>query len=223
VHGPINAVAVEVIACPCALGLATPMSIMVATVRRATSGVLLRGAVAIENLRKIDTRMQGSEHPLAAAIVFAARERGLWLEKPEQFNTGSGFGVRGTVGGRSRAPSDTALMAQLGVDVVPPASQAAALPTQSASVMHLAVGAKPAGLLTVSVGRALNRPGCRRPSRWTRPARSPRAGPGDLRVVELVGSGWAWGTSFSWNAVQADAVQSGARASKLVADLDLRR
>lgn len=46
---------------------------------------------------------------------------------------------------------------------------------------------------------------------------------GDLRVVELVGSGWAWGTSFSWNAVQADAVQSRARASKLVADLDLRR
>ncbi|HRD84702.1 MAG TPA: heavy metal translocating P-type ATPase, partial [Rubrivivax sp.] len=172
--------------CPCALGLATPMSIMVATGRGATSGVLFRDAAAIENLRKIDTLIvdktgtltegrpsferavaaagntedevlrlaasldQGSEHPLAAAIVAAARDKGLALEKPEQFDSESGIGVRGTVGGRSLALGNTALMAQLGVDVAPLASQAEALRTQGASVMHLAVDAKLAGLLAVS-------------------------------------------------------------------------
>ena len=186
VYGLINAVAVLIIACPCALGLATPMSIMVATGRGATSGVLFRDAAAIENLRKIDTLIvdktgtltegrpsferavaaagntedevlrlaasldQGSEHPLAAAIVSAARERGLSLEKPEQFDSESGIGVRGTVGGRSLALGNTALMAQLGVDVAPLASQAEALRAQGASVMHLAVDAKLAGLLAVS-------------------------------------------------------------------------
>jgi len=186
VYGLINAVAVLIIACPCALGLATPMSIMVATGRGATSGVLFRDAAAIENLRKIDTLIvdktgtltegrpsferavaasgntedevlrlaasldQGSEHPLAATIVSAARERGLSLEKPEQFDSESGIGVRGTVGGRSLALGNTALMAQLGVDVGPLASQAEALRAQGASVMHLAVDAKLAGLLAVS-------------------------------------------------------------------------
>ncbi|WP_375140868.1 heavy metal translocating P-type ATPase [Ideonella aquatica] len=186
VYGLINAVAVLIIACPCALGLATPMSIMVATGRGATSGVLFRDAAAIENLRKIDTLIvdktgtltegrpsferavaapgnsedevlrlaasldQGSEHPLAAAIVSAARQRGLSLEKPEQFDSESGIGVRGTVGGRSLALGNTALMAQLGVDVVPLASQAEALRAQGASVMHLAVDARLAGLLAVS-------------------------------------------------------------------------
>ena len=186
VYGLINAVAVLIIACPCALGLATPMSIMVATGRGATSGVLFRDAAAIENLRKIDTLIvdktgtltegrpsferavaaaghtdeqvlqwaasldQGSEHPLAAAIVSAARERGLTLHKPEQFDSESGIGVRGTVGGRSLALGNTALMAQLGVDVSPLASQAEALRAQGASVMHLAVDAKLAGLLAVS-------------------------------------------------------------------------
>jgi len=186
VYGLINAVAVLIIACPCALGLATPMSIMVATGRGATSGVLFRDAAAIENLRKIDTLIvdktgtltegrpsferavaasgntedevlrlaasldQGSEHPLAATIVSAARERGLSLEKPEQFDSESGIGVRGTVGGRSLALGNTALMAQLGVDVAPLASQAEALRAQGASVMHLAVDAKLAGLLAVS-------------------------------------------------------------------------
>jgi Cu+-exporting ATPase len=186
VYGLINAVAVLIIACPCALGLATPMSIMVATGRGATSGVLFRDADAIENLRKIDTLIvdktgtltegrptferaiaapattedevlrlaasldQGSEHPLAAAIVAAARERGLALEKPEQFDSESGIGVRGTVGGRALALGNTALMAQLGVDVAPLAAQAEALRAQGASVMHLAVDARLTGLLAVS-------------------------------------------------------------------------
>ena len=186
VYGLINAVAVLIIACPCALGLATPMSIMVATGRGATSGVLFRDAAAIENLRKIDTLIvdktgtltegrptferavampgfaedevlrlaasldQGSEHPLAAAIVAAAKDRGLALDKPEQFDSGSGIGVRGMVAGKALGLGNTALMEQLGVDVSAMASQAEALRAQGASVMHLAVDKKLVGLLAVS-------------------------------------------------------------------------
>jgi Cu+-exporting ATPase len=186
VYGLINAVAVLIIACPCALGLATPMSIMVATGRGATQGVLFRDAAAIENLRKIDTLIvdktgtltkgrpaferavaavgfaeddvlrlaasldQGSEHPLAAAIVKAAHERGLPLTAAEQFDSASGIGVRGIVAGHALALGNTALMQQSGVNVAPLATQAEALRSQGASVMHLAVGGRLAGLLAVS-------------------------------------------------------------------------
>ena len=186
VYGLINAVAVLIIACPCALGLATPMSIMVATGRGATHGVLFRDAAAIENLRNIDTLIvdktgtltegrptferaigaagntehevlrlaasldQGSEHPLAAAIVAAARERGLALDKPEQFDSASGIGVRGTLGGKALALGNTALMEQLGIDVSSLAPQAEALRGEGASVMHLAVDTRLVGLLAVS-------------------------------------------------------------------------
>jgi Cu+-exporting ATPase len=186
VYGLITAVTVLIIACPCALGLATPMSIMVATGRGATQGVLFRDAAAIENLCKIDTLIvdktgtltegkpaferalgvngfsddevlrlaasldQGSEHPLAAAIVNAARERKLDLEKAEQFDSASGIGVKGLVGGQSLSIGNTTLMEQLGIDVTPLASQAEELRGQGASVMHLAVDGKLAGLLAVS-------------------------------------------------------------------------
>ena len=186
VYGLINAVCVLIIACPCALGLATPMSIMVATGRGATHGVLFRDAAAIENLRKVDTLIvdktgtltegrpaferavagagfsedevlrlaasldQGSEHPLAAAIVAAARDRKLTLDKPEQFDSASGIGVQGNVAGKTLALGNTAWMQQLGVDVAALAAQAEALRTQGASVMHLAVDRQLAGLLAVS-------------------------------------------------------------------------
>jgi Cu+-exporting ATPase len=186
VFGLINAVSVLIIACPCALGLATPMSIMVATGRGATQGVLFRDAAAIENLRKIDTLIidktgtltegrptferavpapgyeadevlrlaasldQGSEHPLADAIVRAARERGMTLDKPENFESGSGIGVRGQVAGRQLALGNTSLMAQLGVSVTPLLAQAEALRAEGASVMHLAVDGQLTGLLAVS-------------------------------------------------------------------------
>jgi Cu+-exporting ATPase len=186
VYGLINAVTVLIIACPCALGLATPMSIMVATGRGATQGVLFRDAAAIENLCKVDTLIvdktgtltegkpvferavaangfsedevlrlaasldQGSEHPLAGAIVNAARDRKLSLEKAEQFDAASGIGVKGVVGGKSLAIGNPTLMQQLGIDVAPLASQAEALRGQGASVMHLAVDGKLAGLLAVS-------------------------------------------------------------------------
>jgi P-type Cu+ transporter len=186
VYGLINAVAVLIIACPCALGLATPMSIMVATGRGATLGVLFKDAAAIENMRKIDTLIvdktgtltqgrptferavglneytdsevlrlaasldQGSEHPLAVALVAAAREQGLVLSKPEQFDSASGIGVRGVVAGRALALGNTALMQSLGVDVAALLLQADSLRSQGASVMHLAVDGRLAGLLAVA-------------------------------------------------------------------------
>jgi Cu+-exporting ATPase len=186
VYALINAVAVLIIACPCALGLATPMSIMVATGKGATHGVLFRDAAAIENLRKIDTLIidktgtltegrpvfdrvvaasgfdesevlrlaasldQGSEHPLAEAIVNAAHERGLSLETPDNFESGSGIGVRGQVGDRQLALGNTALMEQLGISVQSLIPQAEELRSEGASVMHLAINGELAGLLAVS-------------------------------------------------------------------------
>ncbi|MDP3671417.1 MAG: heavy metal translocating P-type ATPase [Telluria sp.] len=186
VFGLINSVAVLIIACPCALGLATPMSIMVATGKSATQGVLFRDAAAIEKLREVDTLIvdktgtltegkpafdraiaapgftedevlrlaasldQGSEHPLAEAIVRAARERKLALEKAEEFESESGIGVRGKVGGKTLALGNTALMSEAGVSVDELKADAEALRSEGASVMHLALGGKLAGLLAVS-------------------------------------------------------------------------
>ena len=186
VFGLINAVAVLIIACPCALGLATPMSVMVATGRAATQGVLFRDAAAIEKMREVDTLIvdktgtltegrpafetaiataeftrgevlrlaasldQGSEHPLADAIVSAAREQGLLLAKPADFESGSGIGVRGTVEGRQLALGNTALMEQVGADVAAMKADAERLRGEGASVMHLAVDGRLAGLLAVT-------------------------------------------------------------------------
>jgi Cu+-exporting ATPase len=186
VYGLVNAVAVLIIACPCALGLATPMSIMVATGKAATQGVLFRDAAAIERLRTVDTLIvdktgtltegkpafdravpvaggqadevlrvaasldQGSEHPLADAIVRAARERGLSLDKPESFESSSGIGVRGRVVGRSLALGNAALMTQLGVAAGQLKVQAEALRSEGATVMYLAADGGLLGLLAVS-------------------------------------------------------------------------
>lgn len=186
VYGLINAVAVLIIACPCALGLATPMSIMVATGKAAGQGILFRDAAAIEHLRTVDVLIvdktgtltagkpafdraipatgfsadevlglaasldQGSEHPLAEAIVAAARARGLTLDTPENFESASGIGVSGHVAGRLLALGNTALMAQVGVSVDSLLAQAEALRAEGASVMHLAVDGRLAGLLAVA-------------------------------------------------------------------------
>ncbi|MDP3608092.1 MAG: heavy metal translocating P-type ATPase [Methylophilus sp.] len=186
VFGLINAVAVLIIACPCALGLATPMSIMVATGKAASQGVLFRDAAAIENFRKVDTLIvdktgtltegkprfnlavalsgytedeilrlaasldQGSEHPLADAIVKAAREKSLVIDKVDSFESSTGIGVRGRVSGKQLALGNTALMDQLNVQIEPLKIQADELRTTGASVMYLAVDNKLAGLLSVS-------------------------------------------------------------------------
>jgi Cu+-exporting ATPase len=182
----LNAISVLIIACPCALGLATPMSIMVATGRAAGEGVLFRDAEAIENLRKIDTLIvdktgtltegrpafhtafaakgfteqevlrlaasldQGSEHPLADAIVAEARHRGLALETPESFESSTGIGVRGKVGGATLAIGNTALMHEVGVDATVLSVPAEELRRAGASVMYLAVDGVLAGLLAVA-------------------------------------------------------------------------
>lgn len=182
----LNAISVLIIACPCALGLATPMSIMVATGRAAGEGVLFRDAEAIENLRKIDTLIvdktgtltegrpafhtalaaegftepevlrlaasldQGSEHPLADAIVAEARRRGLTLETPESFESSTGIGVRGKVGGATLAIGNTALMHEVGVDASVLSTPAEELRRAGASVMYLAVDGVLAGLLAVA-------------------------------------------------------------------------
>ncbi|MBD5803156.1 Copper-transporting P-type ATPase [Azoarcus sp. Aa7] len=185
-YGLINAVAVLIIACPCALGLATPMSVMVATGNAATQGVLFRDAAAIENLRRVDTLIvdktgtlteghpafhatiaapgweadevlrlaasldQGSEHPLAHAIVGEARNRGMALSKPESFESSSGIGVRGAVDGRKVVLGNTALMDEEGVDWHALAGQAEALRLEGASVMMLAVDGVAVGLVAVA-------------------------------------------------------------------------
>jgi P-type Cu+ transporter len=186
VYAILNPVSVLIIACPCALGLATPMSIMVATGRAASVGVLFRDAEAIETLRRIDTLIvdktgtltagkpafhdvvalpgfsaddvlrqaasldQGSEHPLAEAIVTEAVARGLALEAAEDFESASGIGVRGTVAGRPLALGNTALMGEAGVDVGALTASAERLRAEGASVMFLAVDGAAAGLIAVA-------------------------------------------------------------------------
>lgn len=108
------------------------------------------GFEAGEVLRLAASLDQGSEHPLAETIVRAAREQGLALDKPENFESGSGIGVRGQVGGRQLALGNTTLMEQIGVSVAAMVAQAEALRIEGASVMHLAVDGKLAGLLAVS-------------------------------------------------------------------------
>ncbi|HPK31226.1 MAG TPA: copper-translocating P-type ATPase [Ottowia sp.] len=186
VFGLINAVAVLIIACPCALGLATPMSVMVATGRAATQGILFRDASAIEKTREVDTLIvdktgtltegkpafdtavaapgytadevlrlaasldQGSEHPLADAIVRAARDKGLALSKADDFESGSGIGVRGTVEGKRLALGNTALMQQESVATDALKTDAERLRGEGGSVMHLAVDGRLAGILAVT-------------------------------------------------------------------------
>lgn len=188
-HALINAVAVLIIACPCALGLATPMSIMVATGRGATMGVLFRNAEAIEVLRDVDTLVfdktgtltegkpalvsvesvtaddlswlplaagleKGSEHPLADAIVKGLvkeiEAKGLHPAVTETFDSITGQGVRGRVGGRDVAIGNRELMQSVGVDVTPLATRAEGLRALGQTVMFVSVDRVFAGLLGVA-------------------------------------------------------------------------
>jgi len=182
----INAVAVLIIACPCALGLATPMSIMVATGKAATVGVLFRNAEAIELLRDVDTivvdktgtltegkpRLVGvvaasgfsedqvlryaamlersSEHPLAQAILAGAADRKIALERVSDFDSRTGRGVVGEVGGRQAGIGNQRLMTELGVDVGDFDATADAMRAEAQTVMFVAVDGKLAGLVGVA-------------------------------------------------------------------------
>ena len=182
----LNAVAVLIIACPCALGLATPMSIMVGTGRGATAGVLIRNAEALETLAKVDVLVvdktgtltegkprlmtvvpvssvsetdllrvtagleQNSEHPLAAAIVTGAREKGLTLAKPKDFRSFTGKGVTGIVEDRVVAVGTVPFLRELGADTEALVAQAEPLRQEGQTVIFVAIDGKPAGLLGVA-------------------------------------------------------------------------
>jgi len=186
VYAIVNAVAVLIIACPCALGLATPMSIMVGTGRGATAGVLVKNAEALEILEKIDTLVvdktgtltvgkpklvsvvplppwseqdllrlaaaleRGSEHPLAAAIVAGAESRGVQIPSASSFESITGKGVRGTVGGRQVILGNKGLLDAAGVDASALVEQANHLRADGQTVMLVAVDDQPAGLIGVA-------------------------------------------------------------------------
>lgn len=182
----LNSVSVLIIACPCALGLATPMSIMVATGRAAQAGVLFRDAEAIEHLRTIDTLIvdktgtltegrptfrevllandytadeviglaasleRGSEHPLAAAIIGEARKRGLAMDEASDFESHTGKGISGRVGGRNIALGNRAMMSESQVELGDIAAKAETLRNDGAGVMYLAVDGRLAGAISVA-------------------------------------------------------------------------
>ncbi len=185
-YGLINAIAVLIIACPCALGLATPMSIMVATGKGAQLGVLFKNAEAIEILREINTLVidktgtltegkpklvtvittQGwtegellrlaaslervSEHPLAAAIVDGAQERGLELSNTELFESVTGKGVTGCVDGRMINLGNRGLLDDLQIDQQELVTRAEELRVAGQTVVFVAIEGKAAGLLGIA-------------------------------------------------------------------------
>ena len=182
----LAAVSVLIIACPCALGLATPMSIMVGMGRGAESGVLIKNAEALERLETVDTlvvdktgtltegrprltRVQladgldesetlrraaslerASEHPLAEAIVAAARERDLALEEVTAFGSITGEGIVGRVGGVQTALGNDRLMGRLGVAVKAFEAEAERMRADGATVLFMALDGRAAGLLAVT-------------------------------------------------------------------------
>jgi Cu+-exporting ATPase len=185
-YGLLNAVAVLIIACPCALGLATPMSIMVGTGRGALAGVLIKNAEALELMEKIDTLVvdktgtltegkprlvgvspvggiaeaellrlvasleRGSEHPLAAAIVRGAEERGIALASVADFKSETGKGVTGTIEGKRVAAGNLALLQALGIDAGDLPAQAEARRQEGQTVLFAAIDGKAAGLVAVA-------------------------------------------------------------------------
>jgi Cu+-exporting ATPase len=224
-HALMAAVSVLIIACPCALGLATPMSIMVAAGRGAAAGVLFRNAEAIETLGRVDTLVvdktgtlteghprlltiepgpaalsasgqpaqeadaasllrlaaaveRRSEHPLAAAIVEAARERGLALPDPERFASLPGQGATGMVDGRTVAVGSEGFLRGLDIDVLAgdPGARAAALRRDGQTVVLVAVDGRSAGLLGLSD-----------PIRASTPAALDRLRSEGLRIVMATG------------------------------------
>jgi P-type Cu+ transporter len=184
-YGIVAAVSVLIIACPCALGLATPMSIMVGVGRGAREGVLIKNAEALERLEKVDTLVvdktgtltegkprvvavravsglvedellrlaasveRASEHPLAAAVVRAAADRGLVLGKVEDFDSLAGRGVAGAVDGRKVVLGNRAMMQAAGIDLAPLEGPADGMRDDGATAIFAAIDGKACGVIAV--------------------------------------------------------------------------
>jgi len=180
----VNAVAVLIIACPCALGLATPMSVMVGTGRGAMAGVLIRNAEALEILEKVDTVVvdktgtltegkpqvvavvaernesdviryaasleRASEHPLAAAVVRSAKERGLEILKAGEFRSLAGKGVTGTVEGHPVVVGSAGLLREMQIDISAVADRPEALRRDGQTAIFVAIDGRVAGLLGIA-------------------------------------------------------------------------
>jgi len=185
-HGLVNAVAVLIIACPCALGLATPVSIMVAMGRGAHAGVLIKSAEALEMLEKVDTLVldktgtltegkprvtsvvtvsnveeaellrlvasleQGSEHPLAASVIAAAKERGQAVAASHEFNYLTGRGVTGKVDGHAVIAGNEKLFEESNIPIGPLSQPADELRRSGQTLIFIAVDGRPAGLIAIS-------------------------------------------------------------------------
>jgi Cu+-exporting ATPase len=182
----VAGVSVLIIACPCALGLATPMSIMVGVGRGAQAGVLIKNAEALERFEKIDTLVvdktgtlteggpavvaiataggasetellrlaasleRGSEHPLAEAVLRAAKDKGLALSEASDFDSPVGKGVMGVVDGRRIIIGGGRLMAEHGVDLAPLSDQAERLRADGTTTVSASVDGKLAGLIGIA-------------------------------------------------------------------------
>ena len=182
----VNAVAVLIVACPCALGLATPMSIMVGMGRGAMTGVLIKNAEALQMLEKVDTLVvdktgtltegrprlskllslpplketellqaaasleRGSEHPLAAAIVSAAAQKGLRLSEAQNFQSYAGMGIAGSIDGRAVVLGNRGLFERFGIDPATLMDKAEEMDRGAHSIVFVAIDGRPAGLLSVS-------------------------------------------------------------------------
>ena len=233
-YGLIAAVSVLIIACPCALGLATPMSIMVGVGRGAQSGVLIKNAEALERMEKVDTLVvdktgtltegkpsvvamrtapgvdegellrltasleRSSEHPLAAAIVRAATERGLALTTPESFDQPVGKGVIGAVEGRALVIGNRRIMADASIDTRALDSEADALRRDGATAIYVAIDGRAAGLIAIAD-----------PVKATTPAAIADLQAAGVRIVMLTGD----------NATTAQAVARRLGISEVEADV----